>query len=281
MLKNFIKYVSLGNDFILYDWYKKPAVFVEQALKDAAWPKFIKEVCDRHWGIGADGVLVVKSSHQSSFPEMLIFNADGSQAQMCMNGVRAVAHYLFTHYGMQKSFTIRVGLRDITCSFIEDKNKGTSIEVVTNVGPALYLEKTTLLTPAGSFDGHSVSVGNPHFVIFQHVEQAWLVEHGKDLETHAYFPERANIEFVWEDEAAPLTYHLLVYERGCGMTLACSSGVAATLGSLYVLGKIKREQAVVFKMLGGTITGFVDSAENIVLQAAATLVFRGELEHKE
>ena len=138
MLKHFIKYQSLGNDFILYDWYKKPAVFVQQALKDAGWAQFVKDLCDRHFGVGADGILIIKSSPETSFPEMLIFNADGSQAQMCMNGVRAAAHYLFTHHGVQKIFKIRVGQRDVECSVIEDKNKEKPIDVVTNVGSALY-----------------------------------------------------------------------------------------------------------------------------------------------
>lgn len=283
MLKHFIKYESLGNDFILYDWYKKPAVFVQQALKDTGWEQFVKEICDRHFGIGADGILIIKSSAETSFPEMLIFNADGSQAQMCMNGVRAAAHYLFTHHGVQKTFKIKVGQREIECSVIEDKSKGLSVEIVTNVGPVFYQENKIIQAQKDSFDGHSVDVGNPHFVIFQQTDQAWLVEHGKELESHAYFPARANIEFVWEDltDKSHKAYRLLVYERGCGMTLACSSGVAATLGALYHLGLVKQDEQVAFNMLGGTVIGFVDAEKNIILCATATMVFSGTLEHKE
>ena len=124
-------------------------------------------------------------------------------------------------------------------------------------------------------------------MIFQQVEQAWLREHGKNLESHAYFPDRANIEFVWEDLAYQLhddiskAYRLLVYERGCGMTLACSSGVAGTLGVLFYLGAIKQEELVAFSMPGGTVIGSVDAENNIILRATATMGFSGILEHKD
>lgn len=292
MLKHFVKYQSLGNDFILYDWYKKPAVFVQQALRDAGWPQLVAELCDRRVGVGADGVLILKSSPETNLPEMLIFNADGSQAQMCMNGVRAAAHYLFTHHGTQKVFYIRVGQRDIACSISEHKVTGAPLEIETNVGASVYYEKKRLSFDTGAagivdFEGHVTSVGNPHFVIFQSVEQSWLVEHGKKIEGHTYFPERTNVEFVWHAPELPLAhgvskaYRLLVYERGCGMTWACSSGVAATLGTLVRLGNVIEGELIAFHMLGGVVIGSVDAHMNITLRASATLVYSGVLEHKE
>lgn len=287
MLKHFIKYQSLGNDFVVYDWYKKPLVFVQNTLKDAGWSQFVCDICDRYFGVGADGVLIIKSAAESSFPEMLIFNADGSQAQMCLNGLRCVAHYLFTHHGVQKSFKIKIGQQVVDCLVVESKNKKDSLEVVTSVPGAVYGEKTEIQITAGRFEGHVVSVGNPHFVILQKVEQHWLADHGKELECHAYFPQRTNVEFVWEDAETALpsgvskAYRLMVYERGVGITLACGSGATATLWALYTLGMVKQGEQVLLTMPGGPLIGSVDQNNNIVLHASAVMVMTGALEHKE
>ncbi len=287
MLKHFIKYQSLGNDFILYDWYKKPLVFVQNTLDDAGWTQFVTEVCNRHFGVGADGVLIVKSTTESSFPEMLIFNADGSQAEMCLNGLRCVTHYLFTHHGLQPIFKVKIGQRDVDCSVVVDKTKGNSIEIVTSIADVLYQEKATIETTIGKFDGHVVSVGNPHFVVLQQCEQSWLTDHGKELEQHAHFPNRTNVDFIWEDDEYQLhdnivkAFRLLVYERGCGITLACSSGVAAALWTLFNLGIVKTDEQIAFNMLGGTVIGLVDANNNIVLRASAVMICSGDLEHKD
>lgn len=287
MLKHFIKYQSLGNDFVLYDWYKKPLVFVQNTLKDAHWNQFVCEACDRHFGVGADGVLVIKSTAESSFPEMLIFNADGSQAQMCLNGLRCAAHYLFTHHGVQKNFKIMIGQQIVDCLIAEGKSKNDPFEVITTVPSAVYGEKVQVQITAGSFEGHVVSVGNPHLVILQKCENHWLSDHGKDLESHMLFPQRTNVEFVWEDTDCRLpdnikkAYKLLVYERGVGITLACSSGAAAALWTLYTLGRIQQDEHVLLTMLGGTLIGSIDQNKNIMLRASAEMVFSGDLEHKE
>ncbi len=287
MLKHFIKYQSLGNDFVLYDWYKKPTVYVQNTLADTNWASFIQETCNRHFGIGADGVLIIKSNPEASYPEMLIFNADGSQAQMCMNGIRCVAHYLFTQYGLQKTFNIKMGQQIIECSIIVDKNNESAIDIVTNLGSASYLEKMTLQINEQIIEGHVVEVGNPHLIVFQQIEPSWLSTHGKYLEQHPNFPNRTNVEFAWEDKTHQATntiqklYNLLVYERGCGITLACSSGVAATLWTLFYQGLITQQEKIAFRMPGGTVIGSIGLNKNIVLQATATMVFRGDLEHKE
>ena len=287
MLKHFIKYHSLGNDFIVYDWYKKPHVFVHNTLMDSGWVQFVKDVCDRHFGVGADGVLIIKSTTESSFPELLIFNADGSQAEMCINGLRCVAHYLFTHHHMQEKFKVSIGKSTIDCSIFADKNKGDYIEVETTSENALYHKTIDLQLNESIFTGHVVSVGNPHFIIFQRCDQSWLIEHGKELEQHHLFPQRTNVEFVWEDVAYTChkntyrTYRLLVYERGCGITLSCSSGVAAALWALFHLGKIKKGEHIAVNMLGGNVIGHITSLETIVLHASAAMIYRGDLEHKE
>ena len=260
---------------------------MQNTLKDTEWTQFVREVCNRHFGIGADGVLVIKSTTESSFPEMLIFNAAGSQAEMCLNGLRCVAHYLFMHHGLQITFKIKMGHRIVDCAVNVGKNKNDPVEIVTSVESPLYYEKTKIQSAAGDFEGHVVSVGNPHFVIFQQCEHQWLLDHGKELEQHSYFPQRTNVEFVWEDSTYRAhnnirkTYRLLVYERGCGVTLACSSGVTAALWTLFHLDIIKPNDHVAFMMLGGMVVGHVDSNKNVILRAPAVMVYHGDLEHKE
>ena len=98
LLKQFVKYQSLGNDFIIFDWYKKPALFVQVELSGGHFSSVVQRLCDRHFGVGADGVLVITSHQEFGFPVVTIYNADGSKAESCLNGLRCVADYLFTEY---------------------------------------------------------------------------------------------------------------------------------------------------------------------------------------
>lgn len=285
MLKHFTKYQSLGNDFILFDWYKKPGIYVQNALKDPEWQKFVKESCDRHFGVGADGVLILKSTSESSFPEVLIFNADGSQAENCLNGIRCVAHYLFTHHAQLPQFKIKIGMRVVDCSVISSKKKEL-IEISTTVGSADYNGPLTVKVEDQTFNGHVVNIGNPHFIIFQGCDITWLQENGQKLEQHQAFPHKTNVEFVWESKAglpgvAGKVYNVLIYERGCGVTLACGTGAASIIQAMFSLGMVKKDEPVVLQMPGGVLIGSIDGAHDIILKAEAKLVFNGIFENRE
>src|SRR3989338_293477 len=110
-LKHFVKYQSLGNDFIVFDWFKKPTSFIQEELKDAQWKEFVIKTCDRHFGVGADGVLIITCCPQEGVPEILVFNADGSNGQTCLNGLRCVAKHLFDTHHFPKEFRIKMSQR--------------------------------------------------------------------------------------------------------------------------------------------------------------------------
>jgi diaminopimelate epimerase len=269
-MKDFIKYQSLGNDFIVFDWYKKPAVFAERLLQAQTWRQSVVQLCNRHHGVGADGVLLLMSNTHLSVPEIFVFNADGSHAQTCLNGLRCIAHHLMNTYHYPASFSIKMGDRHFQCQ--------TGKEIITDLEPVSYKEKAMITTTVGDFEGHVVSVGNPHFIVFQPVELGWLEHHGAHLESHPYFPEKTNVEFVWQDtsvKTGPQRYFMNIYERGCGVTLACSSGAAATTGLLFKQGALVPGQKIEIVMPGGTVTSWVDANGRISLSATAQPVYKG------
>lgn len=280
ILKSFIKYQSLGNDFIVFDWYKRPASYMENELHSTAWKQFIARICDRHYGVGADGILIITNCPQAGMPEMLIFNADGSQAEMCLNGLRCVAHYLFITYKFPEHFSIKVGTRVIDCLMQQSKEQPGMYEVVATVGVITNEGTKTIKTAAGDFQGHVVQVGNPHFIVFDTITQEMLQLHGKLIESHESFPNRTNVEFVWDggEGKGEKIFNVMVYERGCGVTLACSSGAAAITGLLAEQGSIIKNQKIILHMLGGNVSAWVDNRGYIVLQAGAQQLFKGVLE---
>lgn len=282
MLKNFIKYQALGNDFIIFDWYKKPAVFVQSELTMPLWSDFVKLACNRHLGVGADGVLVITSDNQLGMPEILIFNADGSRAESCFNGLRCVADFLSVTYHFPPLFHIKMGHRIIDC--VVNAVVGQDRDITTNVGPVVYEGDKTVAIDQASFEGCVVNVGNPHFIIFKQTTLDWLSLYGRFLESHEQFPARTNVEFVWPITTtfASITknrsYAMLVYERGCGITFSCSSGAAAVIGLLYKQNQIKIQEKIDICMPGGFVTGWVDEKESVFLAGHATLVFTASFE---
>src|SRR5438045_267055 len=134
ILKNFVKYHSLGNDFIVFDWYKRPSFYMHNELQEASWKQFVIDMCNRHYGVGADGIVIITNSQQAGMPEMLIFNADGTQAESCLNGLRCVAKYLFTEYHFPESFNIKLGQRIIECVMNPSTTQRDDYDVITRVG---------------------------------------------------------------------------------------------------------------------------------------------------
>ena len=234
-------------------------------------------------------------------PEMLIFNADGTQAESCLNGLRCVTHYLVTHHNFPENFSIKLGKRTIECDVERDKKRALALRnepmelasvsngspfdllITNNVGSIEYHGEKTVSISAeliNSFEGHIVSVGNPHFIIFEQTSLDWLTKYGMFLESHELFPNKSNIEFVWEEPVktgVAQRYNVLVYERGCGITQACSSGAAAIAGTLFYLKKITPNQKIELIMLGGSVICWVDDNEQVFLQAGAQPVFSGIL----
>lgn len=266
--KSFTKYQSLGNDFVLFDWREDSSP--EKVFSSQNWPSFVQKVCDRHFGVGADGVLVVYGKNENLAK---IFNADGGDGQLCMNGARCIAHYLHTYCGAGADVTLHMGGKVIT-HHVEPTGITQLIDSGKSEG------EREIETAAGKFLGHVVNVGNPHFIIFSPITREWLVQHGAKIEQHPAFPHKTNVEFIWSD-SNPREYRAMVYERGCGITLACSSGAAAITWLLVALGKVSKNETIFISMPGGQLQTLVDKNSKIVLRAEAKRVFCGTFSNDE
>jgi len=254
----FTKVQSLGNDFILLN-------FLNIKNKKKLPQKTISYLCNRHFGIGADGILLLTQKNKT--PHVQIFNADGTQAELCLNGARCVSYYLYKTHNFPKQFTFTMGNSTLTAKIIETKN---GIEVLNKIEMPRYVGTKTVL----GHTGHVIDSGNPHFVIFSNVTHDWLKQNGKKIESHPSFLNKTNVEFV--HKLKKNIYELFVFERGCGITLACGSGACAALCALFELKKVKEKEKVVFQMLGGKLLCWLEDGF-VHLQANAHLVFEGKV----
>jgi len=265
MQQNFFKHQSLGNDFILFDFYDLEL--------DIEWDIVASKLCDRHFGIGADRVLVLLYDKKIKIPQILIFNSDGSAAEICLNGLRCVSYHLYTKYNFEAQFKIKMDGKLINCQIKESEGK---IEIITKVPLPRYLGKKEINIRGIKFCGHVVNAGNPHFIVLQKVDIDWLKKYGYLIENHKEFANKTNVEFVWQNQNKSI-FNMLVYERGCGLTLACSSGATAVIFLLYYLKSITQEKKVFLTMLGGSIMCWIEQDLQVALQAKANLVFKGSI----
>lgn len=235
---NRIKCQSLGNSFVLLDYYK-----TEEAVNETLFAR-PEESCD--------GTLVLQKNSDGT-PSVKIFNLDGSDGQLCLNGARCVARHLHTVYKFPHDFSITMGKKTIRHVITPP-----SISQFLDMGKCL--DKTSVPVDGRLFHGTIVDVGNPHFIIRQSCSLDWLKAHGSIIEHHSSFPNRTNVEFIWKKN--PSEYEVLVYERGCGITQACSSGAAAIATLLFTHGG---EKDATLHMLGGAIKTSITPDHKIVL----------------
>jgi diaminopimelate epimerase len=215
----FFKYSATGNDFILVEDFENSA---------NKTPEFVKKLCNRNFGVGADGVLFVQKNNGKFF--MNLINSDGSSAKMCGNGIRIVAKHLFDKKLIsQKTFEILTPSGSKTVS-LSIKNDLVS-SVVVNMGRAEFIGKKTF------FDKSFIilSMGNPHAVTFlPSFEKAWISKVAPKIESDQFFPDRTNVEFV--QILSKNEIRLIVFERGAGFTLACGT-VVVNMGRAEFIGK--------------------------------------------
>lgn len=273
---NFSKLEGCANDFIVtHDTLAGGNALVETIRKKT------QELCDRRRGIGADGVLCVLPSKNADY-FMRIFNADGSEAEMCGNGVRC-----FTLYLKKEGLWDRPGLSVETLrGIIRTSWVGEQIRV--DMGPPVLdaariptaktsgraiMEKINVDTK--DFYVTAVSMGNPHGVIYaDDLTDELVLGWGKKLESHPFFPKKANIEFV--KVLSNTEIRMRVYERGCGETMACGTGACAAV----VAGVInaRHGKSVTVHLLGGDLLIEWDAGQNspVFMTGPAKWVFKGE-----
>lgn len=272
----FTKMHGIGNDYVYVNCF-------EETVKDPC--AVSKYVSDRHFGIGSDGLILIKPSKVADF-QMDMYNADGSQGEMCGNGIRCVAKYVYD-YGLTDKTNISVEtLAGIKHLELTVENGKVALVKVNMGAPELLPEKipvaaegeraidVPLEVKGKTYQMNGVSMGNPHCVIFmeEDVRELDLEKIGPDFENHKRFPKRINTEFVNVLDENIL--RMRVWERGSGETLACGTGACATAVAAILNGLVQKEVTV--KLLGGDLKIQWNGGDApVYMTGAATTVFDG------
>ena len=276
----FTKMHGCGNDYIYIDG-------AAQLISEADKPGVVRFLSDRHFGVGGDGVIFINPSDEADF-EMEMYNADGSRSEMCGNGIRCVAKYVY-----DKGLTDQRQLSIVSAGSVkyleltvDQENKVSGVKV--NMGKpvlepasipvALSGERAVdvpIRVGGGEYRMTCVSMGNPHAVVFvENVGEMDLEQIGPLFEGHEWFPNRVNTEFVEIVDRRHVK--MRVWERGTGETLACGTGCCATAVACVLNGLT--EDQVTVRVLGGEIRITWDREENLVyMTGPAATVFEGEI----
>ena len=274
----FTKMHGCGNDYVYVNGFTE---------KVADKPKAVVALSDRHFGIGSDGVIFINPSQQADF-EMEMYNADGTRAEMCGNGIRCVGKYVYDHGMTDKtSITVesfgKVKYLDLTVEngqVVKEKGNMGKPELTAKDVPVVSVHEQVIdeeiIVKEKSYRMTCVSMGNPHAVVFMDdVEHLAIEEIGPYFENHERFPNRTNTEFVQVIDDSHVK--MRVWERGTGETLACGTGCCATAVAC-VLNRLTGAHMTV-QVLGGEIEIYWDQKENLVyMTGPAVTVFEGETE---
>ena len=271
----FTKMHGAGNDYIYVDCFSQPA--------PADPAKLAQAVSDRHFGIGGDGLVLILPE-QAADARMRMFNADGSEAEMCGNALRCVAKYVSDHNLSQKDeLRIQTGRGPLTAKLFRESGKVTHVTI--NMGPPILeaaLIPTTLpgnppqnvtLDVAGQkVSVTCVSMGNPHCVTFvDELNDDWVLRIGPQIERHPAFPRRVNAEFI--QVLSPHEFNMRVWERGSGETLACGTGACAAAVAGVLTGRTSRK--VLAHLTGGDLQLEWTESGDVLMTGPATEVFSG------
>ena len=275
---DFAKLHGTGNDFVL----------VDARVLDRDWPALARAICDRHFGVGADGLILAVASQRAPI-RMRIFNADGSEAEMSGNGMRCLVKFAVDDGlvdGRGETFDVETGAGVLNVR-IERDSRGRVTRVRESMGrPRLDPREVPIAVeaapPITSFpvevDGRTiaitaVSMGNPHAVHFQDVpvEAFPLATLGPLMEHHRLFPNRTNFEVV--RMTGPATAEMRVWERGVGETLSCGSGASAVMAAARLEGRAR--DVLELKVPGGILQLEWDGAGDVILTGPVDEVFRG------
>jgi diaminopimelate epimerase len=290
----FVKYHGLGNDFLVAD-------LRGAAERDAAaWqdPAAVRALCDRQFGVGGDGVLpILPPVTADADARMRVLNADGSEAEMCGNGIRCVVKHLWERDPRlgRDALVIDTGAGPLRCTVTAERDRVRTVTV--DMGrPRLARGEVPMTGPAGErcieqpieIPGDrtrrltAVSMGNPHAVIFVDADQPRPLAEaiGRSIETHAWFPNRTNAELA--HVRSPREIDLVVWERGCGITNACGTGACATVVAACLTGRATPGDEVIVHLPGGDLAITVAADLSTVwMRGPAAHVFDGELDVAE
>jgi len=273
----FVKSHGLGNDYFVLN---------EAELSFSLNEKNIQFLCDVHYGIGSDGILLKVPSAKADFG-LKIYNPDGSEAEKSGNGLRIFAKYLYDYgHTKGKKFTIET-LGGVVTAEVTRETIGKANQVKVDMGkanfnshqvPVLSDESECLDHPLNIIDGtfliNCVSVGNPHCIILRdRLSKAEILKHGSEIENHPLFPNRINVQFA--KVLSRNEVEILIWERGAGYTLASGSSSCAVAAVMVKKGLTDRKMTL--KMPGGTLQIEVDEAWNIRMEGEVKEIASGYL----
>ncbi|MBP5383668.1 MAG: diaminopimelate epimerase [Lachnospiraceae bacterium] len=259
---HFTKMQGLGNDY-LYVYGEVPANIRELSIR----------LSNRYFGAGSDGMIYICPSDVADY-KMRIFNADGSEAKMCGNGIRCVGKYLY-----DKGYTNKTELKIDTLSGIKTLHlhpEGGVIRSVTvDMGQAVAGDETQLTVDGETIRYTPVSVGNPHAVIFvDKIEEAPLTELGPKVEKHSAFPDGVNVEFV--EVLGEQKIRMRVWERGSGVTMACGTGACAASAASVARGYCNTDTPITVVLDGGELEIRIDEDYSVHKKGPAEFVYEGD-----
>ena len=274
----FTKMQGIGNDYVYVNC-------LQETIENPS--ELAKKISDRHYGVGSDGLIMINPSDKADF-EMEMYNADGSRGEMCGNGIRCVAKYVYD-YGLTDKTSISVetlaGIKYLDLT-VED---GKVVLVKVDMGKPMLRpeevpvvsEKEEVIDEPITVDGQEyrmtcVSMGNPHAITFieENVKEFDVAKYGKIIEVDRIFPKRTNVEFINIIDKNNLK--MRVWERGAGETLACGTGACATAVAAVLNGYTKRN--VTIELLGGKLEIEWNEKDNhVYMTGPATTVFEGEI----
>lgn len=261
----FVKMHGLGNDYVFVDCRtEKVDDPVETAIR----------ISDRHLGIGADGLVMMLPDDEADIG-MRIFNADGSEAEICGNACRCIAKYAWES-GWCRQDVIRLKTIGGIYTMWPKANGEQVAAASVDMGPVRSIRKLEHVKAGwNEWSGYAINLGNPHFVIIgEEPDDARLAQDGSALEHNPCFPDRANIEFVRKE--APNEIRVRVWERGSGITRACGSGACASFAAAREAGLCDNEVEVILD--GGRLKIAIDPENGHMIQTGpAETVFQGEI----
>ena len=277
----FTKMQGIGNDYVYVNCF-------QETVEDPA--KTARIVSDRHFGVGSDGLILIKPSEKADF-EMDMYNADGSRGAMCGNGIRCVAKYVYD-YGLTDQTRITVDTASGVKTLELQVENGKAVRVKVDIGAPILeperipvkSEKERVMDAPVSVGGAEyrmtcVSMGNPHCVVpVEDVDGLEIEKIGPLFENHPMFPDRVNTEFIRVLDRN--TVQMRVWERGAGETWACGTGACAVAVACALNGWT--EEKVLVKLRGGDLEIFWDRDKNTVFMTGpAAVVFEGEIDLRQ
>ena len=272
----FTKMQGLGNDYVYIDATK------ENIENPSVLAKYIS---DRHFGVGSDGLILICPSDKADF-RMRMFNSDGSEAEMCGNGIRCVGKFVYDKKLTDKTLVTiktKAGIKTLKLNVKDEKVDTVRVDMGT---PILESEKIPVITDENiaqnlrlnaldkSFDFTCVSMGNPHAVtVVDNVTDFDVKKYGSILEVNEVFPNKTNVEFVEIKDSENIK--MRVWERGTGETLACGTGACASAVACNLNGLTKNNVNV--ELLGGNLNIELGEDNHVYMTGPAVTVFEGEL----